>query len=48
MRLVGHASGAISMASACSSVLGPVLGGAITTHTTWRVSMPSLINTVRI
>ncbi|RDL37716.1 MFS general substrate transporter [Venustampulla echinocandica] len=36
MRLVGHASGAISMASACSSVLGPVLGGAITSNTTWR------------
>ena len=26
------------MATACSSVLGPVLGGIITAHTTWRVS----------
>lgn len=37
-RYTGHASGAISLASACASVLGPVIGGAITSHTTWRVS----------
>jgi MFS family permease len=41
-RLMGPVSGAMSMASACSSVLGPVIGGAITSHTTWRVSNASL------
>jgi MFS family permease len=39
-RLMGPVSGALSMATACSSVLGPVLGGLITSHTTWRVGQP--------
>lgn len=37
-RLMAPVTGALSMATACSSVLGPVLGGLITTHATWRVS----------
>lgn len=33
---MGHSSGAISAVSACSSVLGPIIGGVITSHSTWR------------
>ncbi|KAH6665804.1 major facilitator superfamily domain-containing protein [Halenospora varia] len=35
-RLVSAASGAISMSTACAGLLGPVLGGFITSNTTWR------------
>jgi len=40
---MGQASGALSLAGVCSSVLGPVLGGVIATHTTWRVG-PNFIS----
>jgi Major Facilitator Superfamily len=36
LKYIGHTSAGVAMANACASILGPIVGGAITSGTTWR------------
>jgi len=36
LEYLGHATGATSAVLAASSILGPIVGGAIASNTTWR------------
>jgi MFS family permease len=36
LKYVGHTSAAVAISNACASILGPIVGGAITSGTTWR------------
>jgi MFS family permease len=36
LKYIGHTSAGVAIANACASILGPIVGGAITSGTTWR------------